>query len=440
MTSPSSSDGSLTPPVEEPEFELHFEARERFLLRLQWYQPLSGLLSSQSHGIQDDYDYDYDYDYEDEDEDADKKDSTISFLKTFFKFLPVRGQVHLADDINHEHCQTDAQLRDFVEYIKTALLRPLLVVADQTPRVTATSPSSSVSPLDLQKAKRDEREKRKAPKREHSTSSQPGPVLKFGSATHQDKDLLSTKQACLQRDQHRCTITRQWGLSDTSQSEHGGSVSLDAVHIIPFGLGNFREDGRRRNAQTWKCLYRYFPNIEGFFHRDVPSPAHTEADHAGTASIEKNNPIQSAEFDVNRLDNLLTIDTTLRCEFSRFAFILEEESSSSPSRPRYQVVIFPERFTKWTFLGRMPKTVTFEANDANHSTSSRPHPFPNRELLAVHAALGNILHATGEGVAIEETMELYERETLHYLARDGSTDIGGRLSFTNLAALANQFG
>ncbi|KAF7719169.1 Uncharacterized protein PECH_001809 [Penicillium ucsense] len=425
----SSSDGSLTPPVEEPDFELHFDARGRFLLRLQRYQPLSALLSSQSHGIQDDYDYDYDYEDEDEYEDEDTQDSTISFLKTFFKFLPVQGQVHLADDINHEHCQTDAQLRDFVEYIKTALLRPLLVVADQTPRVTATSSLSSVSPLDLQKAKR-----------EHSTSSQPDPVLKFGSAAYQRNDLLSTKQACSQRDQHRCTITRKWGLSDTSQPEHGGSVSLDAVHIIPFGLGNFREDGRRRNAQTWKCLYRYFPNIEGFFHCDGHSPADTEADGAGTQSMEENIPIQSAEFDVNRLDNLLTIDATIRREFSRFSFILEEEPSSSPSRPRYQVVIFPERFTKWTFLSRMPKTVTFEVDDENRSTSSRPHPFPNRELLAVHAALGNILHATGEGVAIEETMELYERETLHYLARDGSTDISGRLSFTNLAALANQFG
>lgn len=61
---------------------------------------------------------------------------------------------------------------------------------------------------------------------------------------------------------------------------------------------------------------------------------------------------------------------------------------------------------------------------------------PNKSLLAVHAAVGEILHASGHGERIEETMKRLEGSDSHALATDGSTNVEELLSITGLSLLA----
>ena len=49
------------------------------------------------------------------------------------------------------------------------------------------------------------------------------------------------------------------------------------------------------------------------------------------------------------------------------------------------------------------------------------HEMPNRHLLRLHAAVAKILYLTGMGEEIDELLR--DRESIRYLARDGSTDV-----------------
>ena len=53
----------------------------------------------------------------------------------------------------------------------------------------------------------------------------------------------------------------------------------------------------------------------------------------------------------------------------------------------------------------------------SHSGLELPHP----EILTVHAALANILYASGKGEKIEKAHEA--RDSMKYLAPDGSSDM-----------------
>ncbi len=46
---------------------------------------------------------------------------------------------------------------------------------------------------------------------------------------------------------------------------------------------------------------------------------------------------------------------------------------------------------------------------------------PSRTLLGLHAAIAEVLHLTGAGEAIDRVLR--DREEIHVLAQDGSTDI-----------------
>lgn len=76
----------------------------------------------------------------------------------------------------------------------------------------------------------------------------------------------------------------------------------------------------------------------------------------------------------------------------------------------------------------VPESVTIDRHGADA---------PNRALLAVHAAVGNILHASGHGTLIDETLcHLKYEPGATDLRRDGSTDLEELLSVTGLALLA----
>ncbi|KAJ5661693.1 uncharacterized protein N7477_009309 [Penicillium maclennaniae] len=322
----SESSGSLSPPVPDAKFDTHTDARQKIFARLDKYQALN-----------------------DNDD-----DDTVHFLRSVFRFLPIQGQVQLAVDA--EDCNDDDQLRQLAKHLDTALLRPMVTTGGKTPAITpcpCPGVEDSIENLLSQN---------------------------FESTTRQQAAL---RRACLQRDNHQCQLTKFWDFDYNSRPPGLHTAYLEAAHIIPFGLGNFRHDERLRHAQIWQCLYRYFPTIRDLFHR--------------------------SDEDINRIDNVMMLVGTLHQEFGRFSFILEETNVSD----RYRVKTF------------------------SHFRNSFLLPYmPDKFLLAVHAAIGNILHATGRAELIAKTMKHLEEGGCPALAKDGSTNVEKFLSVTGLSLLA----
>ena len=339
MDSISESCGSLSPPVPDAEFDTHTAARQKMFDRLDMYQSLND------------------------------DDDTVHFLRSVFRFLPIQGQVHLADDA--DSCDDDDRLRQLAKHLDTALLRPMVATGGNTPAITP-SPRSGVEDFIDDLLSQD-----------------------FDSTTRRQGEL---RRACLQLDNHQCVVTKFWEFDYDSRPLDAHTADLEAAHIIPFGLGNFREDERLRRAQIWHCLYRYFPTIYDLFHH--------------------------SDEDVNCIDNMIILAASLHQEFGRFSFILEETNVSG----RYRVKTFSQ-FRNTFLRPHMPESVIIASHDPRY-------PAPNKSLLAVHAAVGNILHATGHGELIAKTMKHLGGSGSHALAKDGSTNVEELLSVTGLSLLA----
>jgi hypothetical protein len=114
--------------------------------------------------------------------------------------------------------------------------------------------------------------------------------------------------------------------------------------------------------------------------------------------------------------------SALHEEFGAFRFVLEETGTPN----RYRVRRFP-RFSN-LFDPMMPEYTTLSDNHHLYAP-------PNKDFLAVHAAVGNILHATGRGEQIEKTLDQLGGSSSG-LAADGSTKIAELLSVTGLSLLA----
>ncbi|KAI2730073.1 hypothetical protein CBS147332_1925 [Penicillium roqueforti] len=113
----------------------------------------------------------------------------------------------------------------------------------------------------------------------------------------------------------------------------------------------------------------------------------------------------------------------LHREFGHFSFVLEETSVSG----RYRVKMFP-RFQN-LYQSPMPDFTTVASHNPRY-------PAHNESLLAVHATVGNILHATGRGELITKTIQHLGDNSGHALAKDGSTNVEELLSVTGLSLLA----
>ncbi|KAI2788012.1 hypothetical protein POX_f08395 [Penicillium oxalicum] len=339
MDSLSESSGSLSLSVPDAEFDTYAAAREKMFARLDVYQSLNA------------------------------EDDTVRFLSSVFRFLPIQGQVHLADDA--DNCDNDDRLRQLAKHLDTALLRLMMVTGENTPAIT---PSPRLGVEDSIK----------------NLLSQD-----FDSATRRQGEL---RQICLQRDNHQCVVTKFWDFDYASRPPDEITTDLEAAHIIPFGLGNFHEDERLRHAQIWHCLYRYFPTIRDIFHH--------------------------SNEDVNRVDNVMMLAASLHRDFGRFSFILEETDVFE----LYHVKVFSQ-FRNSFLRPHMPEFTVVASHDPRY-------PAPNTNLLAVHAAIGNILHATGYGELIAKTIKHLGGSGGYALAKDGSTNVEELLSVTSLPIMA----
>lgn len=298
------------------------------------------------------------------------RDDTKKFLEVCFKYLPLDGQVNLSKDVCK--CSDVGKLRQLAANIDTGLLRPLLSNGGRTPAITS-SPR-----LDFDDDVEDL----------HSLDMQP--------ADRSDQDRL--RQNCLRRDGYQCVLTKCWTNSQKPYSLKQRRGPLRAVHILPFALGNFtNDDVRRRSSMVWTNIFRYFPSVRSQL----------------AMSIEN----------VNKENNMMMLFSPLHEEFGGFHLILEPTETPN----RYRVKTFPSFSTIISDLLPRGGFVTL--------TSHVPDlPLPAAEYLQLHAAIGNILHASGRGELIAKLMRGLRGAAL---ARDGSSNVGDLLSVSGLSLLAS---
>lgn len=300
-----------------------------------------------------------------------REDDTDEFLRIVFKYLPLDGQRHLAENVCG--CHNDDELRQLAASLDSGLLRPILSMGGETPAITPS------------------------PRLGFEDSIEDLNALDIDSVTRNDQRRL--RGNCLKRDGYQCVVTKCW---DREHNHPPGQPDgpLQAVHIIPSALGCFRnDDERRRISLVWVNIFRYFPSLRS---RLNLSPE-----------------------DVNREDNVMMMLAPLHEEFGHFRFVFE--ATGIPNRYRLK------RFSNFSsiFIHLLPRDniVTITSHDDRYR-------LPNPIILAVHAAIGNILHASGRADMIEKLIyDLGDAGCL--LAKDGSTNIGGFLSVSRLSVLSS---
>ncbi|RHZ74970.1 hypothetical protein CDV55_109190 [Aspergillus turcosus] len=212
------------------------------------------------------------------------------------------------------------------------------------------------------------------------------------------KVLERLRKKCLQRDGNKCVISGSYDQNSDDLPDEALTGPLEAAHILPSVLGG-PKDERKALSDIWVNLYRYFPALRS--------------------------RLKFVLEDINREHNALMMLSPLDREFKAFRLILE--ATSTPNR--YRVKTFPPFATAYKGFLPADRSVTLT------SQSKRYQP-PSPILLAVHAAIGNILHASGRGKKITNVIQ-EAREDWACMAGDGSTDVGELLSVTSLSLLAS---
>ncbi|KAF5860321.1 hypothetical protein ETB97_001741 [Aspergillus alliaceus] len=181
------------------------------------------------------------------------------------------------------------------------------------------------------------------------------------------------RQACLARDGYQCVISKTYD-SKHRPRKYPNHAPLQASHIIPFSMGDYSPDNEGEElevSRTWATLYHYFPGLRSLlnFHSS----------------------------DLNCVENAMMLLAPLHTEFGEFHLVFEETETAN----KYQIKTFEK------------------------------YAVPNPHLLAVHAAIGNILSASGRGEQIEKLVRDMGSGGFE-LASDGSTNVAELLAVSNL--------
>ncbi|PYH95035.1 hypothetical protein BO71DRAFT_429452 [Aspergillus ellipticus CBS 707.79] len=299
--------------------------------------------------------------------------ATVKFLKVLFNYLPLDGQRNLAEDVFG--CQSDAEIRQLADCLDTGFLRPMLSIAP-FPRLA--------------------RRLARRPCRLAFDDSMELNASDLESATENEQQQL--RRNCLSRDGYQCVVTKIWD-RDSDHPPELRQGSLLAAHIIPFSFGRFQsDDDREQTSLVWGNIFRFFPSLRSH--------------------------VNLTPGDVNREDNVIAMLSAPQEEFVNFRFVLE-----APEIPgHYRLKTFPG-FSD--YLNRHFPHDNIVVISHHHSHFGVPRP----EFLDLHAAIRNILNDSGKDKVIEKL--LYDFRDTGALARDGSTNIGGLLSVSQLSVLAS---
>ncbi|KXG48990.1 uncharacterized protein PGRI_028600 [Penicillium griseofulvum] len=271
-------------------------------------------------------------------------------------------------------CRSDEELRQLAASIDTGLLRPLLSKGGMTPAIT---PSPRIG---------------------FDDSVENPNSLDITPVSRNDQERLCRN--CLQREGYRCTITKMWSSNDHPPPGEPTGI-LRAVHILPFALRSFtNDDERRETSQVWATIFRYFPSLRS--------------------------TLNMSPEDVNREDDIMMMTTPIHEEFGLFHFVFEDTTTPNC----YHLKLFPRFGSGYIPLLPSNRIVTLTSHDPRFS-------LPRAKHLQLHAAIGNILHASGRGEKIEKLIRDLEEVGGSALSKDGSTNISDLLSVTHLSLLAS---
>ncbi|KAL8291067.1 hypothetical protein RB597_005569 [Gaeumannomyces tritici] len=310
---------------------------------------------------------------------ARSNDSKTIFLSTFFEHLqlPLTGSI-TDSDVNFSDTEVEERLRKsvdaFADYLMNNFYVPLKAVANQTPQ------SSPMTHSALQRAQ---------------GSALPENVV--GTSTR----ISALRGECLLRDRHRCVISRKFDLREASKRHKAEPreakdddeklIRLDDVeplevaHILPHSL------------------------VDASANSLVDSTRKTALDILNMFDVGIVRVIEGVEID--RPFNAITLSTKHHLYFGSFEIFFEGPLSNQPPHT-YRIDAFD------SFIGGisgLPVTRTL------YLAKNRSIDPPSPRLLAIHCAIGHILHLSGAGEYIDRIW----RDAEEYGVRqDGSTDIG----------------
>ncbi|KZF20531.1 hypothetical protein L228DRAFT_284497 [Xylona heveae TC161] len=286
-------------------------------------------------------------------------DNTRRILQAFIQHLPPDGKANIVSQISN--CRNDIELVSLAKTLVENLLIPLKAA------IILQSIPLELSPLDRDAG----------PERKPSELDEPDSSLQ--------NDLLQLKQTCLVRDGYKCVVTGYFDHTyamDEAPRHLSNAVPTQVAHIMPFVLGHVPEELKLERAKLWEALYTCFPRLGSIL-----------------------DPTK-----INHPSNALTLIPVIREQFGEFNLALE-----STERPNVYYIKtyphFPQPYIR-LFLPRN-RLVTLRTDT--------DIPQPSKDLVETHAAIAQILSASGMGETIDDLLAKLDDMTT--LARDGTSRI-----------------
>ncbi|GIC84798.1 HNH endonuclease signature motif containing protein [Aspergillus udagawae] len=167
------------------------------------------------------------------------------------------------------------------------------------------------------------------------------------------------------------------------------TIHTQLAHIIPFSMGHWDNERKAKEiAQCWETLYLLFPSI-----KDIIKPT-----------------------TVSTPANVMTMAMSIHQDFGSFQIAFRPTDTENT----YRIKVYPrhQRF----FDQYYEKPITFTMHSASE--------LPSKVLLETHAAIAEILQASGQGEKIDELLRKWD--DIRRPASDGSTDLESLLSLVRV--------
>ncbi|KAH8811523.1 hypothetical protein F5884DRAFT_831332 [Xylogone sp. PMI_703] len=296
------------------------------------------------------------------------KDNTAKVLSSFIEYLPVHDKDGRSLIIVAILKKSDRELFDLAEYLTRAILLPLRASAGKT---VTPSPFEEVDPDPL------------------------------ATATLQStKQIQGTlKHQCLLRDDYRCMATGMYdpAVKYTVEQMEYRELNTFATQIIPFPTAQYNnEQERKAVSRIWADLFILFPELQ---HKFGPQQ-------------------------INDHRNVMTLWTPIHSCFGEFTLAFDPTHEDN----EYIVNVFPK--APRGIFRDLPRPNEFGERRVKFISHDDRYPLPAKELLELHSAIANVLHASGMGDVIDKVLK--DLDELKGLASDGSTDVKMLLSAFNL--------
>ncbi|KAK4194664.1 hypothetical protein QBC40DRAFT_290317 [Triangularia verruculosa] len=301
------------------------------------------------------------------------QESKDRFLGAFFRSLAIGmlddHNVNLSDD------SVVANFREavfgFAEFLMANLFLPLRATTNKTPQ------PSPVYHAAVQQAQ---------------TQEDQQPIQDFEGTPER---LSTLRGSCLTRDRHRCVITHTFDIREALErlrrppatdddgnpldmSNNGG---LEVAHILPYAFT------KEENAESRKATIAMLNILDSSVMQIIEGA------------------------DMHRPYNAITLSLEMRQRFGQFHVFFERIVDADTPPHTYRINSF------LPFSNQFPVTRTL-------STYPSIDP-PSERLLALHSAIGHILHLSGAGAYIEILLRDMEAGVVR---EDGSTQLGDLLS------------